>query len=193
VIERRASSFARARADGTLSPVRTRIDWTHAAPGILAALSLVTYVGVARGVLNVYPFSTYSMYAEGHSSSASRLGVRDARGVMHEVEDYSAYHCDGPLRTEASRCENFGRVDFVPYIDRAAHSYVETHSGDAANAEPVEIVRRIWTFTDGRAPASVHDCVLHHCRASRSGPGAGWIARRERQLPLGVGAIARAP
>jgi hypothetical protein len=131
---------------------------------VVAALAFTGYLGVAWGVENLYPFSTFPMYSGAHTATASRVVARDGSGRLHEVEDYDAWTCDLPLRFEVSRC---GDVYHIPYVDLARREYIDGHrapgQGDP-RGEPVDVVRHVWRFSGPGEPL-VEDCLLHRCRA----------------------------
>ena len=154
--------------------VRTRIE--RRAAVAVAALSFVGYFVVARIVGNVYPFSTFPMYAGEHRSTGSRIVAKDEAQGLHEVSDGSAWVCDAapaeglrpgetpPLALDPYGCSG-GGVYTITYVDRDAIDYVRTHGGVDPRARPVELVRHIWTFPDDRGPPATSDCHMASCRA----------------------------
>ena len=140
--------------------------WGHARePAVgLGAAVLVTYLLVARGLGDLYPFSTFSMYSAHPTDSGSRIVARDARGGLREVSSYDRWACPG---TEAlERADACGVVTAIDYLDREAREYLDGHAAaDTPGSEPVEVVRRAWRF-GGDAPV-IRDCPLLRCRAVR--------------------------
>ncbi len=154
--------------------VRTRIE--RRAAVAVAVLSFLGYLVVARIVGNVYPFSTFPMYAGEHRSTGSRIVAKDEAQGLHEVSDGSAWMCDAasvdgappgetpPPALDPHACTGDG-VYVIDYVDRAAIDYVRTHGGGDRRARPVELVRHIWTFPDDRGPPTTSDCHMASCRA----------------------------
>ncbi len=153
--------------------VRTRID-RHAAIAV-ATLSFVGYFVVARTVGNVYPFSTFPMYAGEHGSTGSRIVAKDEAQGLHEVSDGVAWTCEdtpdggSPIEPTSPGLDPYacagGGVYAITYVDRAAIDHVRTHWGSDPRARPVELVRHIWTFPDDRGPPTTSDCHMASCRA----------------------------
>jgi hypothetical protein len=129
----------------------------------VAALSFIGYLAVARIVGNVYPFSTFPMYAGEHLTTGSRIVAKDESQRLREVTDGTAWECDLPA-LDPNGCS--GRdVHTISYVDREAIDYVREHPGGDPRARPVEIVRHIWSFPDDRGPPTTSDCHLATCRA----------------------------
>jgi hypothetical protein len=128
----------------------------------IVLLCLLGYVAIARGLGNVYPFSTFSMYSGARASSASRVVARDDRGALHEVTDYVAWSCGEAVDVRPERCAEQQAFYTIPYVDRAAEEYLLANGGDDPRAVPVDVVRHIWRF---RTEPNAEDCVLQRCRA----------------------------
>lgn len=150
---------------------RTRVE-RHALLGV-AAISFVGYLAVARVVDNVYPFSTFPMYARAHRRTGSRIVAKDESQRLHEVSDGVAWACDSasddghPATSpglDPYGCSGEG-VYTITYVDRDAIDYVRTHAGNDPRARPVELVRHIWSFPDDRGPPTASDCHMASCRA----------------------------
>jgi hypothetical protein len=141
--------------------------WRPDPASTLGAAVLATYLLVAQGIGDLYPFSTFSMYSAHPTDSGSRIVARDASGALRELSAYERWTCprDGALE-QIDAC---GEVTTIDYLDREAREYLAEHAGPDAPAppgsEPVEVVRRIWRF-GGEAPL-VRDCPLARCRAVR--------------------------
>jgi hypothetical protein len=128
----------------------------------VSLLALVCYFAAARASGNLYPFSTYDMYAGRSASSASRIAVRLASGELREVDTFGAWALDGPLSLATDRCSE--PVPYtIDYLDAAAAAFIREHPGPGA--ERVEVVRHIWRF----APHGLteEDCVLQRGSATR--------------------------
>lgn len=145
----------------------------HRPAALLATIVLLGYVGVSRGVGDLYPFSTFSMYARSGREAVSRIVARTADGQAHPVRAFTDWSCDGPIKPRPARCEALGDFDAC-YLDTEDLVHLEAHrapdGGDAAGAEPVELTRRVWRFRGAPGPLTSEDCLLHRCRARRVGP-----------------------
>lgn len=75
----------------------------------MPALALVGYLAIARGVENLYPFSTFNMYSVERAASASRVLARDAHGAVSEVTGWERWECDAPPDLDAAPCRALGR------------------------------------------------------------------------------------
>ncbi len=145
----------------------------------VAVLSFGGYFGVARVVGNVYPFSTFPMYAGEHVSTGSRIVAKDDFQHLREVSDGEGWECDftstraagqsiskvpglGPL--DPSVCAD-GDVYTIPYVDREAFDFVRAHQASDPRARPVELVRHIWRFPHDEGPPIESDCHIAHCQA----------------------------
>lgn len=138
-----------------MSPARTR--------GLVGLAVLAVYAVTSRVVGDVYPFSTFPMYAGHRMTTASRVAVRDAKGTLCEVTDFTAFSCPSPVDVGYGACPGVEPFYYIPYIDRDASTYVTSHAGQAD--EEVSLVRHIWRF--GEAGIREEDCVLQRCRARR--------------------------
>jgi hypothetical protein len=132
---------------------------------LVAALALCGYLGIAHSVRNLYPFSTFEMYAGQRADSASRVIARDAAGGLHELDAYEAFRCDGPIPLGHETCAAAWPYAYSIYLDRQAAAFIDTHPGDGT--EPVDVIRRIWRLSDRPGPPPFEDCLLQHCRAAR--------------------------
>jgi hypothetical protein len=135
----------------------------------VAVLVFGGYSLLARTLQNLYPVSSYPMYAMGHADSGSRLGARDRAGRLRELRQYTDWSCERPLRLDTDQCAGEGTVQIIGYLERDMEEYLAQHraaegSPPRADAEPVELVRHIWWFDEaGRARSRV--CVMNQCRA----------------------------
>lgn len=140
---------------------------------LVALIVLAGYFSVARLVENLYPFSTFPMYAAEHEATASRILARERDGSVHEIEEYDALSCEEPLdlAAEPDRCAALGRYATIPYIDREIEALLRERERAAAPADPagapVTLVRRVFRFPDGPGEARVEDCALGRCKAVR--------------------------
>ncbi len=133
---------------------------------IVALLALAGYAAVARAVDNLYPLSTFSMYAADQVTTGSRLLARDERGGAREIEDYTRWHCEeAPTEAlERARCE--ARSYGIPYIDRAIRAQIEERRAPqkTVRSRKVTLIRRTFRFA-GPGEPRVEDCAITQCSA----------------------------
>lgn len=131
---------------------------------LVAAVAFTGYFAVAFAVRDLYPFSTFAMYAGAPPSRApSRVIARDAAGGVHEVDELVAWRCDGEAPPDRTSCLDEGSYATTTYLDRAASDWIAAHPG--SGGAPVDVVRRIYRLADGGGPPIARDCVLRRCRA----------------------------
>lgn len=130
---------------------------------MLGALTCVGYMLVARVVEDLYPFSTFSMYARAQPGAGSRIVARDEHGRLREVTEVTDWACE-TAALDPYACED-AEVHGVGYVDRAAIDWVREHAGDHPDARPVDLVRRIWRFPAGWGPPITSECLISRCRA----------------------------
>jgi hypothetical protein len=128
-------------------------------PRLISILALIGYFTAARGVENLYPVSTFPMFSGAAAPAISRVMTRTASGELHEVTEFTSWQCDNLPHLDATLCLD---VPSIPYIDREREDHIRSHPG--AGAEPVELVRRIFSFDGVERPAS---CVIARCSATR--------------------------
>lgn len=140
-----------------------RKPWIHFDASIgLVVLTIITYCALARLIDNLYPFSTFPMYSH-TERSASRIVVRDAQGVEHEVEDYHHWHCPEPLDLSPKSCGNLKPFTWIKYLNQDFIDYISSHSTTRHEGDPVTIMRKIWYFIDGQTEVAY--CPLQDCTA----------------------------
>jgi hypothetical protein len=132
-----------------------------------AACVLAGYVAIAQGLGNLYPFSTFEMYAGVSTHTASRVLAVDPAGATREIRDFAAYRCDS-LELQPASCRDHGEYYSIGYVEREAAEYLAAQASAAPQGEELSIrlVRRIWRFHGAREP-TVEDCALASCRAVR--------------------------
>jgi hypothetical protein len=123
---------------------------------VISTIVLVSYLAAARGVENLYPVSTFPMFSGQAGEAMSRIMARTSDGRFVEVLDLVAWKCDGPA---AASCTD---VPSIPYIDRERENHILSHSG--TGGEPIELVRRIFSFDGVQRPEY---CVITRCQAAR--------------------------
>ncbi|EYF07243.1 hypothetical protein [Chondromyces apiculatus] len=140
----------------------------------LSVCVLLGYAVTSRVVEDLYPFSTFSMYAQHGGTAVSRIVARTADGRVHPVRAFVDWSCDGALDLSPARCGEPGSFDYTGYLDAedAAHleaAHLEAHHAPGVG-EPVEIVRRVWKLGEVAGPPGIEDCPLHRCRARLASP-----------------------
>lgn len=132
----------------------------------LGALALVGYAGVARSVSNLYPFSTFPMYAVEREPVASRLAVREADGSLRDPDAYRAWSCPEPPSAlpPPGTCPLLG-TQRGSYLDHDFLVFMAQHATGDGAGEPVELVRRVWDLRDGARLETT--CPIQRCRAVR--------------------------
>jgi hypothetical protein len=139
----------------------------RAVPGRIAltVIALVGYVVASRAVENLYPFSTFSMYAES-SVVPSRVLARASDGSLHEVTEFTAWHCPTLPALDRAQCAE-SRDSGIPYVDREIESFIRAHR--VATASPsstsLDLVRHLWFFRSGDGPPTGVDCPIVRCEA----------------------------
>ena len=138
----------------------------HSLPSrvVFGVLVLVGYVAIASTVQQLYPFSVFDMYAH-PATSASRIAVRDAAGVVSEVSAWTDWQCDGPFALAGAPDHDDRSPYSIPYRDREAQEWLTAHRG--AGTQAVAIVRHIWWLQPQPGQAEIEDRVLLHCKARR--------------------------
>jgi hypothetical protein len=114
---------------------------------------------------NLYPVSSFDMYAGDRLASNSRIVARDAAGAVREVRNYEAFDCDGdrvPIGPDA--CPADWPYDYISYLDHEAADWIATHRLPLTGGESVDIVRRIWRLSPEPGPPPSKDCLLLRCR-----------------------------
>lgn len=126
---------------------------------------LAGYFVIARGLGNLYPFSTFEMYAAVEARSASRLLAEDGEGRLHEIREFAAYRC-GSIDPKPAACATGGDYYTIGYVEREAAEDLATRTAAPMNgaAQDVRLIRRVWRFHGPGAP-SVQDCMVATCQA----------------------------
>jgi hypothetical protein len=127
---------------------------------LVATLAFAGYFLAARGVGNLYPLSTFPMYSGAPAAALSRVMARTAAGEFLEVTDLVAWRCETLPRLEDVACAD---ARGIAYVDREREDHIRAHAG--AGAEPVELVRRVFSFDGAARPAA---CVISRCAATRA-------------------------
>ena len=110
----------------------------------------------------VYPLDTFSMYAVPPGRDTSMLLVRDARGDVHRVTDFTAFDCEPPPPGAPQACPH---TRGIPYLHEEFERWVAEHRGPGL--EMAELVTRTWEVRAWTAPEPVGDCVVARCRVAR--------------------------
>lgn len=129
-----------------------------------ALVLLAAYVAAARGVGNLYPFSTFEMYGGTRLTTASRIAVVDADGV-HEVERFLRWRCAAPIDVDPRRCTKEWPYFHVEARDREVLAHIERAPEPGNDARDVNLIRRVWRATED-GPMIASDCKLARCEAA---------------------------
>ncbi|MFT3769674.1 MAG: hypothetical protein QM820_29915 [Minicystis sp.] len=134
----------------------------------ITVLVMGGYFLIARLVDNLYPFSTFPMYAGAKGASASHIVARDGAGKLHNVFEYEGWSCPEPLDVDPPKCRAGGHFGSIEYIDRAIVQHLQKpRLPGGPEGEPIDLVRHIWRFREGSGDVRTEDCVIEHCRAVR--------------------------
>jgi hypothetical protein len=129
----------------------------------LVAIALLGYLAAARGVGNLYPFSTFEMYGASPLVDASRIIAITDEGPR-ELERFSGWRCEVAPDPDPRVCGASWPFFHIEAVDRAAVDRVAAAAAPGADAREVVIVRRIWRLD--RSPVHVEDCELARCEAA---------------------------
>ena len=139
-------------------------------PRLAAWLIFAAYLLAARGIRNAFPFSVFDMYQARGTTTAARVVVLDAQGVAHELDVFTALHCEPPpqLADALRTCGDEHRP--LEYVVRDQQQLLESRLAGQPQPTPITIISRAWTFAE--AGTTTPDCALAHCTASggRSSP-----------------------
>lgn len=134
----------------------------------VSLLALGAYVGIALGVENLYPFSTFPMYSDSKFESGARLVVLSDDGIAREVEDYVGWACVDLAPVETTVCPDGELSQPEGYLLKEAYDYIDAHPPadvDDPTRRDVELVIRTWRLTPGETDVTRLDCPVHRCRA----------------------------
>jgi hypothetical protein len=128
------------------------------------------YFVIARVLLNLFPFSTFSMFSgsrpgpPGEARGCQILAV-GADGAALDVTTYRDWVCP-PWEDTARRSIDQLRCDAHGNVEAHIRDYLAKPSRPDESAEPVRLVRRLWIFRDNEATQTV-DYPIASCRAVR--------------------------
>lgn len=134
----------------------------------VSVLMLAGYAGIALGVENLYPFSTFPMYSDWKQNSGSRLIVLADDGVPREVKEFDAWTCLDFKPIERTVCSDGEESIPAGYLVKEAYDYIGKHPPsdvDDPDRVQVGIVLRTWRLTSGETDVEILDCPIHECRA----------------------------
>jgi hypothetical protein len=137
----------------------------------LAIVVFACYAGVALGVTNAYPFSTFPMYSEDPPTFGARMVVLDRAGERREVRRYEGWSCPADLRyddVEQTICPD-GRISQpTGYLVKEVLDHIREHSNETGefddSAEPVELVIHTWRLDADQIIE--FDCPVAQCTAA---------------------------
>jgi hypothetical protein len=130
--------------------------------GGLVAIAMLGYLAAARGVGNLYPFSTFEMYGATRLVDASRI-VAKAGEAVQEVRRFSRWSCDRVPDPDPRRCVASWPFFHIEAVDRAAIDHVSGAPAPGDDAVQVVLVRRVWRLGD---EVAIEDCELARCEAA---------------------------
>lgn len=134
----------------------------------VSVLMLAGYAGIALGVENLYPFSTFPMYSDWNLDSGSRLIVLGDDDVPREVKEFDAWTCPDLRPVEKAMCSDGEESIPAGYLVKEAYDYIGKHPPsniDDPNRIEVDIVLRTWRLTPGKADVEILNCPIQQCRA----------------------------
>lgn len=123
---------------------------------------VVAYVVIARGVGNLYPFSTFEMYGGTRLVSASRIAAQ-VDGEIVEVERFSRWRCEAPPDPDPRRCREAWPFFHIEAVDRAAVAWIAAAPPPEGAARSATVVRRVWQLSP---TFERHDCALAVCEVA---------------------------
>ncbi len=134
------------------------------------ALALVGILGIAFELGERYPFARFHMF-DHRATAASRVIARLPGGEAIELSSLRALHCpDGVELFTADPDAPVPRCPVAaayPEAERRVARYLERERADVPSSQPVELVRRTFSFPDPWAPPDTDDCVIAVCTAER--------------------------
>jgi hypothetical protein len=140
-------------------------------PGAATWVSIMVCVGyflIARAVINVFPFSTFSMFSgsrsgkDGEARGCQILAIGGS-GAALDVTEFHDWECP-PWQDAARRSIDELRCDAHGNVEVHIREYIERASRKNDLAEPVRLVRRLWLFREDE-PTETADYPIATCRA----------------------------
>lgn len=129
---------------------------------VRALVWTAAYVVVARGVGNLYPFSTFEMYGGTRLGSASRIAV-EVDGELVEVERFTRWRCTTPPDPDPRQCREAWPFFHIEAVDRGAVAWIEAAPPPQRDARTATVVRRVWRLSPR---FEIHDCALAICEVA---------------------------
>jgi hypothetical protein len=144
----------------------TGAPW-RAAP-VVTVMAFAGYFLISRVVLNLFPFSSFSMFAsaaasEGEEVRACHLLAIGPDGRALDVTRFRAWDC--PPWEDAAR-SSIEQLGCGPHhnVEEHIRVYLAAERGADPDAEPVSLVRRMWALRRGEV-AIPRDVPVASCRA----------------------------
>lgn len=131
----------------------------------LAAIALLGYLAIARGLGNLYPFSTFEMYGATPLVDASRIVALTDAGPR-ELGEFSRWRCDVPPDPDPRVCAASWPFFHIESVDRGAIDRVRAAAPPNGAATEVVIARRVWRLGERDAVLTIEDCELARCEAA---------------------------
>jgi hypothetical protein len=126
----------------------------------------LTYLLVALGVQNIYPFSTFPMYSESNDPQGARfIGLVD--GEPREIFDFVGWTCpEEVVQFGRLACPDGGPALPTEYLVKEATDHIAAHSVEAPSPDAVRVslVVRTWDLRPGEDDTP-RDCPVMQCVA----------------------------
>ncbi len=131
----------------------------------VSIITWLSYVIVALGVTNLYPFSTFPMYSDSVHANPMRMLGRTADGEVFEVKSYTNWQCEDldALRPEDIHCEG-STLTPVGYLVKQNLDLMRQHAGGGDT--PVWVIVRAWDLPADGPPSAPVDCDVRACFAT---------------------------
>ncbi len=135
---------------------------------LASVMSCAGYFVIARICL-IFPFSTFSMFAGGNARGQDEvrgchLLAVTADGRAGDVTELESWDCP-PWQAPARASIDSLHCPYYLNVEDKIRDHIASHAGHDPAAEPVALVRRVWTFS--RQGTRTHDHVIAACRAVR--------------------------
>ena len=136
---------------------------------MVSAIALAGYFLIARVVLDLFPFSTYSMYSS-VSDSSNGTAVRGCHllavgpdGRASDVSDYRSWDCP-PWEDAAFKSIAELGCSIQHNVEDPIREHMKRNRGSDPAAVRVDLVRRVWVFGSNQSTAPT-DHLIASCRA----------------------------
>jgi hypothetical protein len=138
------------------------------AAAVVSVMAFVGYYAISRVVVNLFPFSSFAMFASAAAAHddqvrACHLLAVGPDGRALDVKAFRAWDC--PSWQEAAQ-RSISELGCGPHFNVEEHirSYLEEERGEDPSAQPVRLVRRMWAFRRGES-VTTRDLPVASCKA----------------------------